>query len=80
MFDLGVARPETELNNDASCCADPGPSAAALPTLAVQILKGAKPSEIPIFLPTKFEILIKLKTAKARGPPQLLAIDDEMIE
>jgi putative tryptophan/tyrosine transport system substrate-binding protein len=48
--------------------------------LVVQILKGAKPSEIPIFLPTKFEILIKLKTAKARGPPELLATADEAIE
>jgi putative tryptophan/tyrosine transport system substrate-binding protein len=48
-----------------------------------QILKGAKPGEIPIYLEAKFELLINLKAAKARGltiPTSLLVRADEVIE
>jgi putative ABC transport system substrate-binding protein len=62
---------------------DPPDNFRRAASYADRILKGAKPSELPVQAPVKFELVINLKTAKALGldvPVQLQQVADEVIE
>jgi putative tryptophan/tyrosine transport system substrate-binding protein len=62
---------------------DVGDQGRRLADVVSEILKGARPGEIPISQPTKFELIINLKTAKALGltvPATMLVAADQVIE
>jgi putative ABC transport system substrate-binding protein len=62
---------------------DPGDSFRRAATYVDRILRGVKPTDLPVQLPTKFEMVVNLKTAKALGlaiPPSILLRATEVIE
>jgi putative ABC transport system substrate-binding protein len=72
---------------EASCLVGYGPThrevAAMRAALTDKMLKGVRPGETPVQQPTRFELFINLKTAKALGltvPPSILGRADEVIE
>ena len=62
---------------------DPADDFRRAATYVDRILRGAKPGDLPVQFPTKFEMVVNLKTAKALGlavPPSIMLRADEVIE
>jgi putative ABC transport system substrate-binding protein len=80
---MGEFRPFTEAGALLSYSPSPAAMWARAATYVDKILKGAKPAELPVEQPTKFELVVNLKTAKALGlviPESFLLRADEVIE
>jgi putative ABC transport system substrate-binding protein len=76
-------RPHVEAGGLISYAASPPDGWRRGATYVDKLLKGAKPADLPVEQPTKFELVINLKTAKSLGitmPPSLLLLADEVIQ